>query len=155
MILLLRFSGFIAWCFALLLSLVLLPKQLSGHNAMFLSDFMKTYVTIATILIGFSTGITNNFITGTNEKMMRLIRKHHFYQSFLWQFHATTTVNFLGLLFGLLVILLLEYFPGGTIVWWIAIFSLAIASAGIAMFLAAAWTSVLIAQKTDELYGDD
>lgn len=155
MILILRFSGLIAGCIAGFLAWWLLPDKLSDQNAVFLTDFMKTYVTIATILIGFSTGITNSFITGTNEKMMKLIRKHHFYQSFLWQFHNTTSVNFIGLIAGLALILMLEYLPGGKIVWWTAVCTFAIASAGIAMFLSSAWTSALIAKKTDELFGDD
>ena len=155
MILFLRFAGLIAGCLAGILAWLFLPGRLVDHNAEFLSDFLKTYVTIATILVGFSAGITNSFITGTNVKMMKLIRKHHFYQSFLWQFHGTTTINFVGLVFGLFVILLLEYVPGGKIVWWMSVFTLAIAAAGVAMFLSAAWTSALIAKKTDELYGDE
>ena len=154
MIKFLRYSGMITGCVAGLLACLLLPEQLEGHNAAFLSDFLKTYVTIATILIGFSAGITNSFITGTNVKMMQLIRKHHFFQSFLWQFHSTTVVNFVGLVLGLVVILLLEYFPGRT-VWWMAACTLGVAAAGVAMFLSAAWTSALIAKKTDELYGDE
>ena len=155
MIFLFRFSGLFAGCLVGILAWCFLPGQISGRNAVFLSDFLKTYVTIATILIGFSAGITNSFITGTNEKMMRLIRKHHFYRSFLWQFHATTTINFVGLVLGLFTILLLEYIPGGRAAWWTVFFTLSVASAGVAMFLSAAWTSTLIAQKTEELLEDE
>ena len=68
MILFLRFAGLIAGCLAGILAWLFLPEGLVDHNAEFLSDFLKTYVTIATILVGFSAGITNSFITGTNVK---------------------------------------------------------------------------------------
>ncbi len=153
--LMLRFSGIIAGGLAGILAWKLLPLQISGRSAMFLTDFMKTYVTIATILIGFSAGITNNFITGTNERMMKLLRKHDHYRDFLWQFHASTVVNFLGMLAGMAMIMILEYIPDGNAARCGAITTFAIAAGGAAMFIAAAWSSALIANKTDELYGDE
>ena len=155
MIKFLRYSGMITGCVVGLLACLLLPEQLEEHNAAFLSDFMKTYVTIASILIGFSAGITNNFITGTNEKMMHIIRKHNFFKALLRQFHASTICNFVGLVLGLFLILALEYFPERKFVWWFSWATLSIASAGVAVFLAAASTSAMIAEKTDELYGDE
>jgi len=152
---LLRFAGVIAGCLVAILAWVFLPDQLAGRNAELLSDFMKTYVTIASILIGFSAGITNNFITGTNEKMMHIIRKHNFFKALLRQFHASTICNFVGLVLGLFLILALEYFPERKFVWWFSWATLSVASAGVAVFLAAASTSAMIAEKTDELYGDE
>ena len=155
MILFFRYIGLIIGVMTSILAYKFLPKQFQGSDVIFFTEIMKTYVTISTILIGFSTGITNNFITSTNSKMIKLIKKHNFYNSLLWQFHATTTINFLGMLGGMILMSFIQYIPEKTITRLTAIVTLTLATTGIAMYAFTSWTSVLIAKKTEECFDKD
>jgi hypothetical protein len=152
---LIRFGSIILGGLCGILAYAALPGECDEKTAKIIIDFMKTYATIATVLIGFSTGITNNFITNTNSEMMKIIRRHHFYRAIVNRFHFSTIANTIGMMLGLFSILAMEYWPAAKTSRYLLIATYFFASLGIGQFLASASFSTMIAKKTDELFGDE
>lgn len=125
------------------------PKD--GETTKSLTEILTTYITVASILSGFSSGISNQFVTSPNENMINLIKERKVYGSFVKRFRRSTILNITGLLAGFIQILFLKLTNCPWLAKWGSVAVITIGSGGIGAFIVSAAVSSKLAELNENL----
>lgn len=136
------------------LAYFLVPDLPDEQSAGKLADILVTYITVASILAGFSSGISNQFVAASNEKMIKLIREKKLYRKFVRRFRRSTILNILGMLVGFIQIIAMKLTNIPQLSRWGTIAVITISGGGIGAFITSSFVSSKLAELTEEYYDE-